>query len=136
MVGEDRVGTAPGRLSGVCQQRGLLHARRLKWVLALVTSCTIILDGHLRLIPVLDLANHGDGTSTNDVPQELLGGSFGAFRTTKGARLLTLFGKDGGVCENLEVLVSYGPKTPADPSTPFSLTMPSAQPPVCPLRLT
>ena len=48
------------------------------------------------------------------MPQELSGGSFGTFGKTKGARFLTPSGKDGGVRENKEVLVSYGPKTPAD----------------------
>ena len=46
-----------------------------KWALALVNSSTVFLDRRLRLVLVLDLANHGYGTSANGVPQELLGGS-------------------------------------------------------------
>ena len=72
-------------------------------------SRAIFLDGRLQLVPVLDLANHRDRTSAKDVPQELLGGSFGTFGTTKGARLLTPSGKNGRVCDNKEVLVSYVP---------------------------
>ena len=69
-----------------------------KWALALVDYHAVFLDKHLHLVPVLDLANHGYGTSANDKPQELPGGSFRTFGTTKGACLLTTSGKDGGVC--------------------------------------
>ena len=39
-----------------------------KWALALVNSRAVFLDRRLRLVPLLDLANHGYRTSANDVP--------------------------------------------------------------------
>ena len=138
MVGGDRVGTAPVRLPGVRQRRGLLHADAFKWALALVNSCAVFLDERLCLVPVFDLANHRDKTSANDMPQELLGSSFGTSGTTKGARLLTTSGKDSGTARTRRSLPPTGPKRPqtTSPSTPFSLIAPSVPPPVRPLRLT
>ena len=77
------------------------------WAVSLVASRGVYVDGSTRLIPILDMANHDDlGT------EEVQGGSFGAFGTTKGALIRTGNGKS--YKRGDEVFVSYGPKSAAE----------------------
>jgi len=75
-----------------------------KWAMALVESRSLFLNGSLRLIPFLDMANHDDGA------EEVQCGSMGTFGTVKGARLLAATNYNVGD----EVYCSYGPKSPAE----------------------
>ncbi len=77
------------------------------WGMAIVTSRSLFVDGTLRIIPIIDMANHGDiGV------EEVKGGFMGTFGTTKGAELRTSKLREYKV--NEEVLISYGPKSAAE----------------------
>jgi [ribulose-bisphosphate carboxylase]/[fructose-bisphosphate aldolase]-lysine N-methyltransferase len=75
-----------------------------KWAMALSRSRTFFLNGALRLIPFLDMCNHGDDG------EEIRDGFMGTFGTTKGAVLVA--SKSYKVGD--EVICSYGPKSAAD----------------------
>mmetsp|Transcript_30018 Transcript_30018/g.44377 ORF Transcript_30018/g.44377 Transcript_30018/m.44377 type:complete len:527 (-) Transcript_30018:1865-3445(-) len=75
-----------------------------KWAMALVTSRSVFTDNSLRVIPLLDFANH------DDKGREVEGGKMGAFATTSGALLYA--NKDYKAGE--ELLCSYGPKSASD----------------------
>jgi [ribulose-bisphosphate carboxylase]-lysine N-methyltransferase len=81
-----------------------------RWAYAIVSSRSVFVDGSLRLIPIMDMANHDDSA------QEVSGGSMGPFGTTKGA--LLRFSTRGKVSSSTdtskEIFVSYGPKTAAE----------------------
>uniref|UniRef100_A0A7S2A866 SET domain-containing protein n=1 Tax=Trieres chinensis TaxID=1514140 RepID=A0A7S2A866_TRICV len=86
-------------------ERDCFNADGYLWAVAIVTSRAVFVDGALRLIPVLDMANHDDiGTV------EVGGGTMGAFGTTKGAEIRT--GRK--YSKGQEVTVSYGPKSAAE----------------------
>lgn len=75
------------------------------WAIALASSRSNFVDGSLRIIPFIDLANHQDlGT------EEVAGGTMGAFGTTKGAEIRTMQKYTAGE----EVFVNYGPKSAAE----------------------
>ena len=77
------------------------------WAAAVASSRSNFVDGSLRIIPVMDLANHADlGT------EEVRGGTMGAFGTTKGAEIRTASTKAYEVGD--EVFVNYGPKSAAE----------------------
>ena len=77
------------------------------WAAAIASSRSNFVDGSLRIVPVMDLANHADlGT------EEVRGGTMGAFGTTKGAEIRTASTKAYEVGE--EVFVNYGPKSAAE----------------------
>lgn len=75
-----------------------------KWAMTLSLSRCIFVDGSLRLLPFLDMANHGDKA------REFESGFMGTFGTTKGTQLVAA--KDYQKGE--EVFCSYGPKSAAD----------------------
>jgi [ribulose-bisphosphate carboxylase]/[fructose-bisphosphate aldolase]-lysine N-methyltransferase len=75
-----------------------------KWAMALSRSRTFFLNGALRLIPFLDMCNHGDDG------EEIRDGFMGTFGTTKGAVLVA--SKSYKIGD--EVICSYGPKSAAD----------------------
>ena len=84
-------------------------SKGFRWAYAIVASRSVYVDGSLRLVPVLDIANHDDSA------QEIIGGSMGTFGTTKGAILrLTTGGKIQATDTAREIFVSYGPKTAAE----------------------
>ena len=77
------------------------------WAAAVASSRSNFVDGSLRIVPVMDLANHADlGT------EEVRGGTMGAFGTTKGAEIRTASTKVYEVGD--EVFVNYGPKSAAE----------------------
>ncbi len=77
------------------------------WASSIVSSRGVFVDGSIRLIPILDLANHDDiGT------EEVQGGTMGTFGTTKGALMRTGAGRK--YQKGDEVFVSYGPKSAAE----------------------
>lgn len=82
------------------------------WAYAIASSRSVYVDGSLRLIPILDMANHDDSA------QEILGGSMGAFGTTKGAILRFSTGDYSKISsateKTREIFVSYGPKTASE----------------------
>lgn len=75
-----------------------------KWAMAIVQSRSVFVDGALRLVPLMDMCNHNDGT------KEIQGGFMGAFGTTKGCELTASKAYKAGE----EVFCSYGPKSAAD----------------------
>lgn len=81
-------------------------AKGFKWAVATMYSRSVYVDGSLRLIPILDYANHNNvGT------REIVGGTMGRFGTTKG----TVFrsGPTKKFCKfqkGEELFVSYGLK--------------------------
>jgi len=77
------------------------------WATAVASSRSNFVDGSLRILPFIDLANHADlGT------EEVRGGTMGAFGTTKGAEIRTASTKTYEVGD--EVFVNYGPKSAAE----------------------
>jgi [ribulose-bisphosphate carboxylase]-lysine N-methyltransferase len=80
------------------------NAAGLTWAMSIAQSRTFFLDGSLRLIPYLDMCNHGD------TAEEVRGGYMGTFGTTKGLQLVTAKPYKAGE----EVFCSYGPKSAAD----------------------
>lgn len=77
------------------------------WAVAIASSRSSFVDGSLRILPIMDLANHADlGT------EEVRGGTMGAFGTTKGAEIRTASTKVYEVGD--EVFVNYGPKSAAE----------------------
>ena len=77
------------------------------WAAAIASSRSSFVDGSLRIVPVMDMANHADlGT------EEVRGGTMGAFGTTKGAEIRTASTKAYEVGD--EVFVNYGPKSAAE----------------------
>jgi len=85
-------------------------SKGFRWAYAIASSRSMYVDGLLRLIPIMDIANH------DDAAQEVSGGSMGAFGTTKGALLRFSTGgkKSSSSQESKEIFVSYGPKTAAE----------------------
>lgn len=81
------------------------NAQGYKWAMILATSRTFFTDGSLRLMPILDYANHDDKKG-----REVEGGTMGTFGTTRGAVLVAGAKYDAGE----EVFCSYGPKSAAD----------------------
>ncbi|KAI2489191.1 hypothetical protein MHU86_25397 [Fragilaria crotonensis] len=77
------------------------NAQGYKWAMILATSGTFFTDGSLRLMPILDYANHDDKKG-----REVEGGTMGTFGTTRGAVLVAGAKYDAGE----EVFCSYGPK--------------------------
>lgn len=75
-----------------------------KWAMTLALSRSFFVDGCLRLIPFMDMCNHGDDA------KEIQAGSMGTFGTTKGAQLVA----DREYQPGEEVFCSYGPKSAAD----------------------
>jgi len=75
-----------------------------KWAMALSLSRSIFVDNSLRLLPFLDMANHGNKA------REFEGGFMGTFGTTKGTQLVAA--KDYAKGE--EVYCTYGPKSAAE----------------------
>lgn len=74
------------------------------WALSIVYSRSYFLDGTLRLLPILDYANHKEGCN------ELQGNAYmGTFKTIKGVQLKTSSSSELG--EGDEVFISYGPKS-------------------------
>jgi len=81
------------------------HAQGYKWAAVLANSRAYFLDGTLRLMPFMDLANH------QDEAKEIEGDAFmGRFNTIKGAQIVA----DRAYNAGEEVFVSYGPKSAAD----------------------
>jgi len=77
------------------------------WAVAIANSRSSFVDATLRLIPVLDLANHDEiGT------EEIRGGTTGTFGTIKCAKIGS--GRNRQYKQGDEVFVSYGPKSAAD----------------------
>jgi len=75
------------------------------WAVAIASSRSNFVDGSLRILPFMDLANHRDlGT------EEVAGGTMGTFGTTRGAEIRT--GQKYAAGE--EVFVNYGPKSAAE----------------------
>lgn len=74
------------------------------WALALAKSRSFFLNGSLRLLPLLDMCNHGDDG------EEIRDGFMGTFGTIKGAVLIASKSYQVGD----EVICSYGPKSAAD----------------------
>mmetsp|Transcript_36983 Transcript_36983/g.54108 ORF Transcript_36983/g.54108 Transcript_36983/m.54108 type:complete len:589 (+) Transcript_36983:164-1930(+) len=85
----------------------LFTTKGFKYALALVNSRSYYVDGALRLIPILDFANHQD-LSTDEV----CGGTMGTFGTTKGVVIRSSSVKSYNPKE--EFFISYGPKSAAD----------------------
>ena len=75
------------------------------WALSIVYSRSFFLDGTLKLIPVLDYANHMEGCD------ELQNAYMGTFNTIKGVQLKTSGKNKGDINVGDEVFVSYGPKS-------------------------
>ena len=89
------------------QVRPCFTVEGFAWAAAIASSRSNFVDGSLRIIPVMDLANHADlGT------EEVRGGTMGAFGTTKGAEIRTASTKAYEVGD--EVFVNYGPKSAAE----------------------
>lgn len=83
------------------------NANGFSWAMSIVVSRSVYVDGSLRLIPIVDMANHDDlGV------EEVQGGTMGPFGTTKGA--LIRAGSTRSYEKGNEVFVSYGPKSAAE----------------------
>ena len=80
-------------------------AKGYKWAMTLATSRSVFTDGSLRLLPLLDYANHDDKKGL-----EVEGGTMGTFGTTRGVVLRSGAKYNQGD----EVFSSYGPKSAAD----------------------
>ena len=76
-----------------------------QWAMAMVSSRAAYLDGMLRLVPIVDFANHNDVDT-----EEVQSGYFGTFGTTAGVQIKASRDYDQGD----EVFVSYGPKSAAE----------------------
>jgi [ribulose-bisphosphate carboxylase]-lysine N-methyltransferase len=74
------------------------------WALALSQSRSVFVDAKLRLLPLMDICNHGDDAV------EISGAYMGTFGTTKGAQIIA----DKAYKAGDEVFCSYGPKSAAD----------------------
>lgn len=79
-------------------------AEGFKWAMALALSRSAFVGGSLRLMPFLDYCNH------DDMAEEVVDGTMGTFKTTKGAKLVASQDYQAGD----EVFTSYGPKSAAD----------------------
>lgn len=89
------------------QVRPCFTVEGFAWAAAIASSRSNFVDGSLRIIPFVDMANHADlGT------EEVCGGTMGAFGTTKGAEIRTASTKTYEVGD--EVFVNYGPKSAAE----------------------
>jgi Rubisco LSMT substrate-binding. len=77
------------------------------WAMCIAVSRSVYVDGSLRLIPIIDFANHDDVGV-----EEVQGGTMGPFGTTKGA--LIRAGSTRSYEKGKEVYVSYGPKSAAE----------------------
>jgi len=89
------------------QSRPCFAVEGFAWAVAVASSRSNFVDGSLRIIPFMDLANHADlGT------EEVRGGTMGTFGTTKGAEIRTASTKTYAVGD--EVFVNYGPKSAAE----------------------
>lgn len=78
--------------------------RGFTWALALTQSRTVFVNGSLRLIPLMDFANHDDDG------KEISDGSMGTFGTVRGSQLVA----NKNYKKGEEVFCSYGPKSAAD----------------------
>lgn len=82
-------------------------ANGFSWAMSIAVSRSVYVDGSLRLIPIIDMANHDDlGV------EEVQGGTMGPFGTTKGALIRS--GSTRSYEKGKEVFVSYGPKSAAE----------------------
>lgn len=81
------------------------NAEGYKWAMALSTSRSVFTDASLRILPLMDFANHDDRLG-----REVEGGTMGTFGTTRGAVFLS----GAKYQEGDEVFASYGPKSAAD----------------------
>lgn len=87
------------------EERPCFTPEGFTWAVAIAASRSNYVDGSLRIIPVMDLANHDDlGT------KEVAGGTMGRFGTTKGGELRSARAYSRGD----EVFVNYGPKSAAE----------------------
>eukprot|EP00978_Attheya_sp_CCMP212_P007912 scaffold18371_cov56-Attheya_sp.AAC.8 len=75
-----------------------------RYAMALVQSRAVFVDGQLRLIPIMDMANHASSAN------EVVGGYMGTFGTLAG----TVFQSSSKLAAGQEVFASYGPKSAAD----------------------
>jgi [ribulose-bisphosphate carboxylase]-lysine N-methyltransferase len=78
-----------------------------RWAIAITSSRSVFVDGSLRLIPFLDMANHEDFGV-----EEIQGGTMGRFGTTKGAELRTPNSRK--YTKGEQVFCTYGPKSAAE----------------------
>eukprot|EP00550_Attheya_septentrionalis_P002159 CAMPEP_0198293178 /NCGR_PEP_ID=MMETSP1449-20131203/16032_1 /TAXON_ID=420275 /ORGANISM="Attheya septentrionalis, Strain CCMP2084" /LENGTH=590 /DNA_ID=CAMNT_0043992689 /DNA_START=93 /DNA_END=1866 /DNA_ORIENTATION=- len=75
-----------------------------RYAMALVQSRAVFVDGQLRLIPIMDMANHKSSAN------EVVGGYMGTFGTLAG----TVFKSSSKLAAGQEVFASYGPKSAAE----------------------
>jgi [ribulose-bisphosphate carboxylase]-lysine N-methyltransferase len=103
VFGKDRE-TFPETVQWNGQEIPCFSLKGYQWAMALSQSRSVFVDGSLRMLPLLDFANH------DDEAEEIRGGTMGVFKTTKGAELVAAKAYKIGE----EVFCSYGPKSAAD----------------------
>uniref|UniRef100_A0A6S9FGC7 SET domain-containing protein n=1 Tax=Heterosigma akashiwo TaxID=2829 RepID=A0A6S9FGC7_HETAK len=96
VIGRSPPGTFPAEF---------FNLESFKWAVACAASRSFFVDGELRLVPLLDFANHGDGVAFVE-PE---GGGMGIFGGKAVKALANQAYQPGS-----EFLVSYGPKSPAE----------------------
>jgi len=86
------------------QEIPCFNVKGYTWAMALTQSRSVFVDGKLRVVPIMDFANHDDDA------KEISDGSMGAFGTVRGSQLAAHKNYKQGE----EVCCSYGPKSAAD----------------------
>mmetsp|Transcript_35701 Transcript_35701/g.52352 ORF Transcript_35701/g.52352 Transcript_35701/m.52352 type:complete len:612 (+) Transcript_35701:171-2006(+) len=116
-----------GKFPEIVNSMECFTPKGFRWALSLAMSRSVFVDGELRIVPVVDFANHADYET-----EEIGGGSFGAFGTTKGVQIVA--GKDYN--EGEEVFVSYGPKSAAEYLLEHGMIPPATATSTCVAELT